>query len=131
MKKILILILMMMWIVPEVALCAGNASGYLFLGKYLNYEKQDLDGRDTSYYAGIYLEIESKWATFFVQDKTLIRDIDKGSSFPKQINYTIGIKKKIKSFEIKIKHECLHPVDGVNGGENVTSYNLIEGRFNF
>lgn len=113
------------------SICFAEVSGYLFLGKYLNHKQQDLEGRDINYKTGIYLEYKAQLATFFMKEETLIRDIENGSSFPKQINYMVGMKQKIKSFEIIIKHECLHPVDGFSGGEKATSYNFIEGRLNF
>ena len=61
----------------------------------------------------------------------IIRDIVNGSSFPKQINYTMGVKHKYKAIEIIMSHKCLHPVDGISNGTKAKSYNLIEGRFNF
>lgn len=109
----------------------ADVSGYLFLGKYYNHEKADLEGRKINYKAGIYLEIESKWPTLFIKDETLIGNIVNGKSFPKQINYMVGIKQKINISEIILKHECLHPVDGTSGGKKAKSYNLIEGRINF
>lgn len=124
--KITVLIILF---IPSISF--AEVSGYLFLGKYYSHEKTDLEGRDINYKAGIYLEIKSKWPTLFVKEETLIRDIDNGSSFPKQINYMIGVKQKYKNIEIILTHECLHPVDGVSGGETATDYNLIEGRLNF
>lgn len=111
--------------------CFADVSGYLFLGKYFNHEKTDLEGRDINYKAGIYLEHKSELATFFMKEETLIRDIDNGNSFPKQINYMIGVKQKYKNIELILTHECLHPVDGLSGGKKAKSYNLIEGRLNF
>lgn len=113
------------------SICFAEVSGYLFLGKYLNHEQQDLEGRDIAYRAGIYLELKTKGPIFFMQDETLIRDIDGGRSFPKQINYMIGVKQQIGFLEVMMRHECLHPVDGTSGGKKATSYNLIEGRLNF
>ena len=118
-------------IILTPSICFAEVSGYLFLGKYLNHGQQDLEGRDINYKAGIYLEHESELATFFMKDETLIRDIENGSSFPKQINYMIGIKKKIGSIEILLTHECLHPVDGNSGGGKAIDYDLIEIRLNF
>jgi hypothetical protein len=113
------------------SLCFAKGSGYLFLGKYLNYKAQDLENREISYYAGIYLEHETKGPTLFIREETLIRDIDNWGSYPKQVNYTLGLKQKVYNFEIILKHECLHPVDGISGGKKAESYNLIEGRYNF
>ena len=125
-NKIIILL-----IILSPSICFAEVSGYLFLSKYLNHEQTDLEGRNIVYKAGVYLEIESKWPTLFIKDETLIRDIDNGSSFPKQINYMIGIKQKYKNIEIILTHECLHPVDGISGGKKATDYNLIEGRLYF
>ena len=110
---------------------AVDVSGYLFLGKYLNHEQHDLEGREINYRAGIYLEAKTRWPTLFLQEETLIRDINNSSSYPKQINYKIGIKQKIFDFDLIISHECLHLIDGASGGRKAESYNLIEGRLNF
>ena len=113
------------------SLCFAEVSGYLFFGKYLNYQPSDLEDRKIAYRAGIHLEMKTNLVTVFIRDETLIEDIDGVSSYPKQINYMIGLKQKIYDFEIILKHECLHPVDGVSGGRKAESYNLIEGRYNF
>ena len=113
------------------SICFADVSGYLFLGKYYNHEKTDLEGRDINYKAGVYLEHKSDIVSFFMKEETLIRDIENGSSFPKQINYMVGVKYKYKSVEIIMSHECLHPVDGISGGAKSTDYDLIEGRINF
>ena len=123
------IIVLLIFLLPSVS--AAEVSGYLFLGKYLDRSQTDLEGRDIAYKAGVYLVIESKWPTLFVKEETLIRDIVNGSSFPKQINYTIGIKHEYKSIEIIMSHTCLHPVDGTSGGRKAKDYNFIEGRFNF
>ena len=125
MKIIIVLIILF----PSV--CLAEVSGYLFLSKYLNHEQQDLEGRNINYRAGIYLEIKSKWPALFIKEETLIRDIINGESFPKQINYMVGVKQKYKNIEIILTHECLHPVDGISGGKKAKDYNFIEGRFNF
>lgn len=110
----------------------AEVSGYLFLGKYFDSSQwTDLEERKINYRAGIYLEIESKWVTFFMKDETLIGDMDFPRSYPKQINYMLGFKRKIKSLDIIYTHECLHPVDGISNGEKARKYNLIEGRYNF
>lgn len=126
MIKIIILLIILF---PSISF--AEISGYLFLGKYYNHEKTDLEGRDINYKTGIYVELKTKWVTLFTKDETLISDIDNGKSYPKQINYTIGIKQKFKAIEILLKHECLHPVDGASEGRKATSYDLIEGRINF
>lgn len=123
--KIIILLL----IFPSI--CFADMSGYLFLGKYLNHKQQDLEGRKVNFHAGIYLEYKTKWPTLFIKEETLIEDIENNSSYPNQINYTIGLRHKIYNFDIILKHECLHPVDGTSNGRKAESYNLIEGRFNF
>ena len=125
MKLILILLLL----IPSISF--AEVSGYLFLGKYLNNSQQDLENRDISYYAGINLEFKTKGPTFFLREETLIRDIENGRSYPKQINYMMGLKQRIYGFEVVLKHECLHPVDGISGGVKAESYDLIEGRYNF
>ena len=121
--------LLLIILFPSVSF--ADVSGYLFLGKYLNYQQRDLENREINYRAGIYLEIKSKWPTFFMKEETLIRDITGGKSYPKQINYTIGLKQEIYDFEITLKHKCLHPVDGISGGKKAETYNLIEGRYSF
>ena len=126
MKNIIVFLIILF---PSV--CFAEVSGYLFLGKYFNHEQQDLEGRGINYKAGIYLEVKSNWPTFFMQNETLIGNIDNGRSYPKQINYKIGLKQKIKFIDIILTHECLHPVDGKSGGSKAESYNLIEGRINF
>lgn len=113
------------------SICFADISGYLFLGKYLNHSQTDLENREVNYKAGIYLEIDTKWPTLFLKEETLIRDIENSSSYPKQINYMIGLKQKIYNVDIVLKHECLHPIDGTSGGRKAESYNLIEGRLNF
>ena len=113
------------------SLAFAEISGYLFLSRYYSHEQQDLEGREVNYKAGVYLEKKTKWPTFFLKEETLIFDIDDGKSYPRQINYMIGIKQKIKSFELILQHECLHPVDGASNGRKAESYNLIEGRYNF
>lgn len=125
-NKIIILIFILF---PSISI--AETSGYLFLGKYLNHEQTDLEGRDVTYKAGIYLEIKSKWVTFFTKDETLIDSIVALRSYPKQINYIVGLKKKYKNVELIVTHECLHPVDGTSGGKNAKDYNLIEGRIHF
>lgn len=124
-------ILLIIMLVALPSFCLADVSGYLFLGKYYSHKKNDLEGREINYNAGVYLELESRWITLFTKDETLIGDIDGGRSYPKQINYMIGIKRKYKAIELIITHECLHPVDGASNGEKATSYNLIEGRLNF
>lgn len=126
MKK---LIIFLIFIFPSV--CFAEVSGYLFLGKYFDYGPQDLENRDISYYAGINLEFKTKGPTFFLREETLIRVIENGRSYPKQINYMMGLKQKLYDFEIILKHECLHPVDGISGGRKAETYDLIEGRYNF
>ena len=123
----IIMILLILW--PSISF--ADVSGYLFLGKYLDYKPSDLEDRKIAYRAGIHLEMESELATVFIRDETLIEDIDNGKSYPVQINYILGIKKEIGAFELIFKHECLHPVDGTSGGRKASSYNLIEGRINF
>ncbi|MCK5605892.1 hypothetical protein KAR91_28605 [Candidatus Pacearchaeota archaeon] len=118
-------------IILSPSICFAEVSGYLFLSKYLNHEQTDLEGRDIAHKTGVYLEIKSKWPTLFVKEETLIRDIVNGASFPKQINYTIGVKHKYKAVEVILTHKCLHPVDGTSGGKKAKDYNLIEGRINF
>ena len=124
-KLFIILILL----IPSI--CLAEASGYLFLGHYFGNELLDKEGRTIKYNAGIYLEIDSKWATLFMRDETFISDIDLFSANPKQINYAIGVKRRFENIEIKLMHECLHPVDGRGNGRQAISYNLIEGRYNF
>ena len=82
--------------------CLADVSGYLFLGKYLNHQ-QNLEGNDIIYKAGLYLEIESKWPTLFIKEETLISNINNGKSYPKQINYTIGMKQEYKNLELIMK----------------------------
>ena len=126
---ILRLVVVFMFLFPSSVL--AEMSGYLFLGKYLNYKQTDLEGREVKYIAGIYLEYETRWPVFFLKEETLIGDVEGRSSYPKQINYLIGMKQKIKSIDIILKHECRHPVDGMSGGMRAESYDLIEGRINF
>ena len=123
------IIIFLLILYPSIS--SADISGYLFLGKYLNHEQQDLENRKINYRAGIYLEIKTRYPTFFLQEETLIRDIEKDSSYPKQINYMLGIKQKIYDFELIMTHECLHPIDGVSNGKQAESYNLIEARYNF
>ncbi|MCK5615312.1 hypothetical protein KAR91_76315 [Candidatus Pacearchaeota archaeon] len=125
MKIIVVLIILF----PSV--CSAEVSGYLFSGKYLSQNQTDLEGRNITYKAGVYLEIKSRWPTLFIKEETLIRDIVNSDSFPKQINYTMGIKYKWESLEIIMTHKCLHPVDGISGGAKSKDYDYIEGRFNF
>ncbi len=122
-------LIMLILLFPSISL--ADVSGYLFLGKYYNHEKTDLEGRDINYKAGVYLELKSKWITLFTKNETLINDIEGGKSYPKQINYKIGIKQKYKAIELIVTHECLHPVDGSSNGTKAEAYNLIEGRINF
>lgn len=122
--------LFLIFLSPSV--CFAETSGYLFLSKYFDYDKATVEGRQISYRAGVYLEIKkTRWPTFFMQDETLITNIEGGKAYPKQINYKIGIKQKIKSFELIVQHECLHPVDGISGGNRAEVYDMIEGRYNF
>lgn len=109
----------------------AEMSGYLFFGKYLRQKQENVEDIKINYKAGIYLEYETKWPTLFLKEETLIGDIEGRSSYPKQINYMVGIKQKIKSVEVIFSHECLHPIDGTSGGAKATSYDLIEGRINF
>jgi hypothetical protein len=128
MKKMILLLLLLLF--PST--CFAETSGYLFLGKYLNYGKIGLEGRDISYYAGIYIEIKSKkWPTLFIKETTLMRDIDERGAYPKQINYALGIKKEVGNFEIKFRHECQHAVDGRYASNNAGKFNILEGRLNF
>ena len=126
MIKIIIFLTMMF---PSI--CFAEVSGYLFLGNFFDSNLQDLEGREIKYSAGIYLEIDAKWTTFFMKDETLIRDIENLRSYPKQINYMIGLKKDFGPIELIYTHECLHPVDGMSNGDKAEKYNLIEGRINF
>ena len=115
------------------AICFADISGYLFFGKYLNSNHLDLEERLIEYHSGIHLEIEvdEKWPTLFIEDKTLIGGRGNIGFNPSQINYKIGLKQMFKSFEMIIKHECLHPIDGTSDGRAAESYNLIEGRYHF
>ena len=120
MKIIILLILLS----PSV--CFAEVSGYLFLSRYLNHEET---GRDIAHKAGAYLELKTKGPTLFIKEETAVRDILNGKSFPKQIDYTAGVKHKYKALEVILTHKRLHPVDSTSGGAR--SYNSIEGRFNF
>lgn len=123
-------IVLLVLLAPSI--CVAETSGYLFFSKYSDSEKTDLEGRDIAYTAGIHIEIATEvGTTFFLNEETLIRDINDRGSFPKQINYKLGIKHRYKSVEISIVHECLHPVDGASMGEAATDYNMIEGRYYF
>lgn len=113
--------------------CSADVSGFLFFGKYFNSNYSDLEKRPIQYHAGIHLDIKihEKWPVLFLEDKSLIGGHGYIGFNPSQINYKIGLKQKFEPFEIIIKHECLHPVDGTSNGKKAESYNLIEGRYNF
>jgi len=128
MKKIIIIFLIF---VPS--LCFAEVTGYLFVGKYLKSDYFDLEKKHIRYRAGIHLEITTveKGPILFLEDETLMENMNDNGFKPSQINYKIGLNQKINQFNIIIKHECLHPVDGKSNGTAAQSYTLIEGRFNF
>ena len=97
----------------------------------MRQKQANVEGVKINYKAGIYLEYKAKQTTLFLKEETLIGSIEGRSSYPKQINYLIGIKHKIDFVDIILKHECLHPIDGTSGGAKARSYDLIEGRINF
>lgn len=111
----------------------ADVSGYFFFGKYFESSYLDLERRPVGYHAGIHLDIEidEKWPTLFIENKTLMEGHGDIGFNPSQINYKIGLKQIFKPFEVIIKHECLHPVDGTSNGRAAQSYSLIEGRINF
>lgn len=113
------------------SLCFAGTSGYLFLGKYLEHGQKSLEDKDISYYAGVQAEFKFDLATLIIKETTFMRTIDEGGGYPKQINYLLGLKKRIGKLEIIFAHECRHPVDGRNGSWDAYKFNTLEGRLNF
>jgi hypothetical protein len=110
----------------------GLLSGHLFFGHYLNSSYLDLEDRPVKYRAGIHLNFNlGEDTTLYLEDETLIVDNSDTGFNPGQINYKIGIIRKMGSVDIIFKHECLHPIDGRSGGADAQSYNLVEMRLGF
>ena len=123
-------IVLLVLLVPSI--CVAETSGYLFISKYSDSEKTDLEGRDITYTAGIHVEISTDGGTtFFLNEETLVSGMNDRGAFPKQINYMAGVKHRYKSVEVLLAHECLHPVDGTSRGDAAIQYTILEGRYHF
>lgn len=114
--------------------CFAEASGYLFFGRYYGGNYRSLEEKTIEYRSGVHFEFKplEKGPIYFIEHETYIDEqTESGGLHPVQINYKIGLKQKIGSFEGIIKHECLHPIDGVSKGFVAQDYTLIEIRYNF
>lgn len=114
MKKLLMTILILFMSAQVFALSSAIAVGYQ--EKYTNTHTHDpiyisidvwQDFNDLQIY-GNYTNEMKKWESFMF--------------YPSQDYYTVGVKYKIECFEIKLEHQCYHPVvaynkdNGINGG---------------
>ena len=109
-------------------------SGFIFFGQYFDSNLLDLEGREAKYRAGIYLDLKTfdKGPILFIEDETLMDTQNGNGSFhPVQINYKAGVKQRIRDFEVILKHQCDHPVDGKSNGAKAQNYSLIELRYHF
>jgi hypothetical protein len=130
MKKLSIIIIATL-IICYATDVRSEVSGYIFFGEYLSTNVQGLEGRRLDFKAGIYLETVKKDLTFFLKEETLLTGRSGVKFHPSQIGYTLGMKLKIRDYDVIYKHSCHHPIDGTGGGDKAISYDVVELRANF